>query len=730
MKNILQKLLARHSTRVAIGEGGNNKKYLSILIGVFVVVLAVIVARPALAETVGFIASGLTSLLSWLFVAFINVVGNLLLKAIDILIKIANYGDFLNAPIVEKGWVVIRDLGNIALVFAVLAMAFATIFKRGAYQFSSIMVKILVAALLINFSKFLTGLAISVSQVFMMEFVRAFQTAAAGNLTYGFGIHDLLAFRETATGGAFGASSTGLDVNEWSILGAVVLGALMVGVAFVIVLSMAIMLMVRILVLWFLVMFSPIAFLATVLPPQLSGYSSMWRKELVKWLIAGPMVAFMLWLSLAVISEMTEEKRIINLSLQSAASKGTAQNSSDWTAFANKVSGTQNMVDYLVTAGLMMAALVIASKTSVAGASFANNAFGKIKGYGEKTLAYGKRGALGLVKAPVKGAWRKSNIPHIVGGGVDKFKKSKYAGRWMGLDKKHTEEKEAMRTAKWKARWGDAGAMASYQYAKEREAEKKFEESGAFRGGMGNIKSFYREAVSKGDFAGARIAMRRIASEGKVSTSEVEAFKNKIGFSSLKVGSRKRDDIMKFLDEVHQTQSRNDKMADHTFGIGWVKDPTSGKNELQDLNNITIPGVTKEQHFENIADKMRVTDIADKSVTKVLKEADLAAPENKGLLKVFDKAADQTNIKAFTPEGRKEFSNAIEKVLSDPTIVAHGSARSVKYIELLKKIHGKSFDKNTGDVDTSSVANINDTTYNSVIGNINAAVPGSPYTTI
>ena len=391
MKNILQKLPVR--------KGGNNKKYLSILIGVFVVVLAVIVASPpALAEKAGWLASGLTSLLSWLFVAFINVVGNLLLKAIDILIKIANYGDFLNAPIVEKGWVVIRDLGNIALVFAVLAMAFATIFKRGAYQFSSIMVKILVAALLINFSKFLTGLAISVSQVFMMEFVRAFQTAAAGNLTYGFGIHDLLAFRETATGGAFGASSTGLDVNEWSILGAVVLGALMVGVAFVIVLSMAIMLMVRILVLWFLVMFSPIAFLATVLPPQLSGYSSMWRKELVKWLIAGPMVAFMLWLSLAVISEMTEEKRIINLSLQSAASKGTAQNSSDWTAFANKVSGTQNMVDYLVTAGLMMAALMIAGKTGVAGAKFANTAFGKIKGFGEKTLAYGQRKAIRAAK--------------------------------------------------------------------------------------------------------------------------------------------------------------------------------------------------------------------------------------------------------------------------------------------------------------------------------------------
>jgi hypothetical protein len=384
MKNILQKL--------------NNKKYLSILIGVFVVVFALTFARPALAEILGGLASGLTSLLSWLFVAFINVVGNLLLKAIDILIKIANYGDFLNAPIVEKGWVVVRDLGNIALVFAVLAMAFATIFKRSAYQFSSIMVKILVAALLINFSKFITGLAISVSQVFMMEFVRAFQTAAAGNLTYGFGIHDLLAFRETATGGAFGASQTGLDVNEWSILGAVVLGALMVGVAFVIVMSMAIMLMARILILWFLVMFSPIAFLGSVLPSQMSGYAKQWKDTLVKWLIAGPMVAFMLWLSLAVISEMTEEKRIINLSLQSAASKGTAQNSSDWTAFANKVSGTQNMVDYLVTAGLMIAALMIAGKTSVAGASFANSAFGKIKKFGTDSLAYGKKKATNAAK--------------------------------------------------------------------------------------------------------------------------------------------------------------------------------------------------------------------------------------------------------------------------------------------------------------------------------------------
>ena len=374
-----------------------TKKYLPYIAGVFIILfIFIIIQQPAFAGVGGNIGSFLVSVLSWLFVAFINVMGNLLLLLINGLISIANYGDFMNAPIVEKGWVVIRDLGNIAIVFMLLVMAFSTLFKKGSYQYRDFLPKIVIAAILINFSKFITGLAISVSQVFMMEFVNAFKTIAAGNIVYGFGIHDLLAFRESASGGAFG-SGAGIDVNDWSILGAVVLGALMVGIAVVIVLSLLVMLLVRILILWFLVMFSPVAFLGAILPSQISKYASKWQETLTKWLIAGPVVAFMLWLSFAVITEMTEEKRIINLSLRSAVSKGQT-NAGEWQAFASKVSGTQNLVDYLVTAGLLMGALFIASQTGVAGAKLAGDAFGKIKGFGEKALSRGKKWGTGATK--------------------------------------------------------------------------------------------------------------------------------------------------------------------------------------------------------------------------------------------------------------------------------------------------------------------------------------------
>ena len=110
-------------------------------------------------------------------------------------------------------------------------------------------------------------------------------------------------------------------------------------------------------------MLSPIAFMAGVLPGEGESKVKEWWSTFIKYLIQGPIVAFMLWLSLAVISEMTAEKHIVALQFKSAVSQGNVQASDpSWQAFASKASGTQNLVDYLVTCGLLLLTLKIASQ--------------------------------------------------------------------------------------------------------------------------------------------------------------------------------------------------------------------------------------------------------------------------------------------------------------------------------------------------------------------------------
>jgi len=676
------------------------KKYLPYIAGVFILLfIFIIIQHPAFAGVGGNIGSFLVGVLSWLFVAFINVMGNLLLLLINGLISVANYGDFMNAPIVEKGWVVIRDLGNIAIVFMLLAMSFSTLFKKGSYQYRDFLPKIIIAAILINFSKFITGLAISISQVFMMEFVNAFKTIAAGNIVYGFGIHDLLAFRESASGGAIGGGA-GIDVNDWSILGAVVLGALMVGVAVVIVLSLLVMLLARILILWFLVMFSPVAFLGAILPSQISKYTSKWQETLTKWLIAGPMVAFMLWLSFAVITEMTDQKRIINLSLKSAVSKKEA-GTNEWKAFASKVSGTQNLVDYLVTAGLLLGALLVASQTGVAGAKLAGDAFGKIKGFGEKALSRGQK----IATSPLRGAkkmagagWRATNVPYIAGGAAN-WLKNTGAGKFVGLNKEYTADKVAMRTARWRAKMGDKSAMDEYQYRKDKAAEKEMEEGGVFRGGIGSINKELNGflagggALSSKDHDKARVLFNRLASEGAVTQDQVTKFRNK----RVPKNDKEKEAMLNYLDGLRNTQSKKDKLADNTFGVAWQEDPVSKKWELKDMTDTKF---NKTAHMDKVASKFTASDFADKSVTEAFKDKSgnyIDIDKNPEMLKILEKLSSITNVKGITPEGRKKNMEILEGIIPQLIKVGKPVGQIQPYVDTLKNMHATDFDKGSGE---------------------------------
>ncbi len=126
-------------------------------------------------------------LISTLFVIFgqflqvlINFIGKLIILVVDAVIAVAQYNHFIDAAPVVAGWPLVRDVTNMFVIVVLLAIAFGTIIGYQNLHYKGVLGKLLLMAVLVNFSKQLIGLLIDFSQVVMLTFVNAFRAAAAG----------------------------------------------------------------------------------------------------------------------------------------------------------------------------------------------------------------------------------------------------------------------------------------------------------------------------------------------------------------------------------------------------------------------------------------------------------------------------------------------------------------------------------------------------------------------
>ena len=91
--------------------------------------------------------------LGWIIWPFIFIMGQLATLLLGVLIKIAQYNDFINSSAVSYGWVVVRDLCNMFFVLILLIIAFASILRVDSYNLKTWLPKLVIMAVLINFSK-------------------------------------------------------------------------------------------------------------------------------------------------------------------------------------------------------------------------------------------------------------------------------------------------------------------------------------------------------------------------------------------------------------------------------------------------------------------------------------------------------------------------------------------------------------------------------------------------
>lgn len=371
----------------------------------------------------GVIANFVYQFFVGVFAGIIRFEGWILVILTRIFIGIAKYNGFVNSPAVVTGWTLVRDVANMFFILVMLAIALGTILHIESYNFKRLLPKVLIMAVLVNFSRTICGLAIDFAQVIMMTFAVGFASiVGAGDLMATLHITEML------------NASAHLDKDhsiDWS--GAFVTGLLAVIlllVAVITVLVMVVVITMRMIMLWLLVVLSPLPFVLTAFPAG-QKYAQQWTQEFFKYVIVGPVLAFFLWLSLAVSSTGKLDGMINDNTVTSELSNENLQRGENFTEYTSQQRNTavftaignpDNFLAFLIGIGMLLGGLMITQQLGVAGGAFA----------GQMSSAIRQKG-LSAILAPAKlGKWGAGLGASALGSRIDRDL-AKYSVKNQGL---------------------------------------------------------------------------------------------------------------------------------------------------------------------------------------------------------------------------------------------------------------------------------------------------------
>lgn len=383
-------------------------------------------------------------------------VANILILVVNLLMDVASYSDFINAAAVSRGWVVVRDLCNMFFVIILLIIAFATILGQEEYGAQKMLPKLIMAAVLINFSKLICGLMIDVANVVMLTFVKAFSAIGAGNMLDMLGISSVVKL-----------NTTGGDISLSSVVGAYIFGLIYVLIATVVVAAMLGMLVMRVVMIWILVVLSPLAFFLQAVPGKGGSYAAQWWTKWSSNLIVGPVIAFFLWLSFAALQ--TDNGNPIKGS-SSGDDELTASNGVSVGSEAGTVTG---MARFVIAIGMLLGGMKIAQGVGGEAASALGKGFSKGKGMllgagaaaGGFALARGKalanatgRGARNLALGGVAGVASIGKKDPITGKSTSKT--AQFALNWRDNLQNERKKKKATQREAFLKKMGVGGESA------------------------------------------------------------------------------------------------------------------------------------------------------------------------------------------------------------------------------------------------------------------------------
>ena len=350
-----------------------------------------------------------------------------------------------NTPAITTAWTVIRDVSNIIILFILLFSAIGTILRTDQLVPKSSLAKIIIAALLINFSMFFTKVIIDVSNVATLaiynEIASADQTRPAnpgGVELYGISGAFMQGLQLQTSYKKILAESKNPNF-ETHIFQQMIFGIIIILIATFVLLTAAIMLIVRFGILIMLLITSPIGLVGGLIP-KMAKYKDQWWSTLLGQAFFAPVLLLFLLISVSIIKSINASATL-HLDLGTQTGVGAVFNFfGGGIAMAIQYCLTIFFLIFSITIAKSIAGSAGAGVTKWASQKAGSLAFGTTAAVGQRTI--GRFGASFSDENSRLGRFAKgmaasnSLISKSIGTGLiaggDKFKKASFDIRNVG----------------------------------------------------------------------------------------------------------------------------------------------------------------------------------------------------------------------------------------------------------------------------------------------------------
>lgn len=206
-----------------------------------------------------------------------------------------------DSPVVASSWEIVRGFANMFFILALIIMAFGTIFSISKYDFRTLIARLLIAALLINFSLVIGQIIIdwstSLSNVFLESIGNIGDRLAQGaNIS------------KNLDSSFLSQAPQGVPIADqilWIVTMEGMVNIIMLSIVFF---SMAVLFffsIIRIPILWALLIISPIAWISYVLPTT-TNLNRRWWKEFIGWNLFMPIYLFFIYFGVLFLSNQQQ----------------------------------------------------------------------------------------------------------------------------------------------------------------------------------------------------------------------------------------------------------------------------------------------------------------------------------------------------------------------------------------------------------------------------------------
>lgn len=318
--------------------------------------------KAATLESVSIVSGFFFYLLGAISATILTLGGYLLDLGLDLNQKI------ISNPVASEGFKIVLSVVNLLFILAIIVIAFATILRYAGYDIKKLLPKLIIAAVLINFSLTLAGLVLDFTGVFSNFFIQGVAgngESFSQNLVAPWEPHKLLL---EISHNDVNFVSGGMEFSK-ALLGIITrlfFVTLFTLIMAVVILTIAFMVFVRYIALVILVILMPLAWILWVVP-ETAHLSRKWWNEFLKWNFFLPAVTFFFYLSIFLFSKSEQFSFKMPLKYY-AAETGDI--------LSPVIENFGNMV---VITGLLIGGLLAAQKFGIYGANAAMAYVTKIK---------------------------------------------------------------------------------------------------------------------------------------------------------------------------------------------------------------------------------------------------------------------------------------------------------------------------------------------------------------